>query len=135
MKKLQSILVVDDDFASNYLTRAILEDMDIAENVHTATNGEEALKFIKQQCQDIQQFCPELILLDVNMPVMNGFEFMEQFNNMKGLKNTNTTVVMLTSSNSERDTQKAIEYKVACYLEKPLNEDSLRSVLNYRDFV
>ena len=135
MKKLQHILVVDDDYASNYLTRAILEDMDIAESVHTASNGEEAIKFIKQQCHDIQNFCPELILLDVNMPVMNGFEFMEQFNNLKDLKHANTTVVMLTSSNSERDTQKAIEYKVACYLEKPLSEYSLRSVLSYRDFI
>lgn len=133
MRKLQSVLLVDDDFASNYLTRAIIQDMDITEKIHTTTNGEEALHFMRKNCLDTNTFCPELILLDVNMPVMDGFEFLEEFQKLSDLRHNNTTIVMLTTSSNQRDTEKARKYKVACYLEKPLTEDSIRSVLTYRD--
>jgi CheY-like chemotaxis protein len=133
MKKLHSVLLIDDDFASNYLTRAIIQDMDITEKIHTTTNGEEALHFMKENCLATDASCPELILLDVNMPVMDGFEFLEEFHKMSSLKHDNTTIVMLTTSSNQRDTEKARRYKVACYLEKPLTEDSIRTVLKYRE--
>lgn len=133
MKKLQSVLLIDDDFASNYLTRTIIQDMDITEKIHTTTNGEEALHFMKKNCLDTDTSCPDLILLDVNMPVMDGFEFLEEFHKMTSLKHDNTTIVMLTTSSNQRDTEKARRYKVACYLEKPLTEDSIRTVLKYRE--
>lgn len=133
MKKLQSVLLVDDDLASNYLTRAIIQDMDITEKIHTTSNGEEALLFMRQHCLDTNKYCPELILLDVNMPVMDGFEFLEEFQKLSDLNHNKTTIVMLTTSSNQRDTEKARKYKVACYLEKPLTEDSIRSVLTYRE--
>jgi CheY-like chemotaxis protein len=133
MKKLQSVLLIDDDFASNYLTRAIIQDMDITEKIHTTTNGEEALHFMKENCKATDTSCPDLILLDVNMPVMDGFEFLEEFHKIAALNHDHTTIVMLTTSSNQRDTEKARKYKVACYLEKPLTEDSIRTVLKYRE--
>jgi CheY-like chemotaxis protein len=133
MKKLQSVLLIDDDFASNYLTRAIIQDMDITEEIYTTTNGEEALHFMKENCLSTDTSCPELILLDVNMPIMDGFEFLEELHKMETLKNEHTTIVMLTTSSNQRDTEKARKYKVACYLEKPLTEESIRTVLQYRE--
>lgn len=129
MNRLQNILLVDDDFASNFLTRSVLEEMDAAENIYVTKNGEEALQFIKSHCLESKNNCPELILLDVNMPIMDGFEFLEQFQKIEEINLHDTTVIMLTSSGRQKDIEKAKQYNIHCYLEKPLTETNLKAIL------
>jgi CheY-like chemotaxis protein len=115
---MHSILTVDDDendlFICAYTIRRF--DPDIA--VLKATNGREALTVLKGAT-------PDAIILDINMPVMNGFEFLEHY---KSEFETHAPVVaMLTSSHHAADRERALKYYfVKSYFEKPLTPENLR---------
>lgn len=129
MSKLNKILLVDDDETSNFLTELMLKEMDLAQDVIISLNGEEALDYIKNHCETKDQ-CPELILLDINMPVMDGFEFLEEFEKIKdGYKNKKLNIVMLTSSNYFKDFEKAKKFNVRGYINKPLTEEKIIQIL------
>ena len=121
MKKLQSVLLIDDDFASNYLTRTIIQDMDITETIHTTTNGEEALHFLfatgPYAGRDMQNI-PKVILLDIKMPKVDGIEVLRR------LKATEATklipVVIMTSSKEEQDIVRSYELGVNSFVVKPV---------------
>jgi len=127
MKKLNGILLVDDDPTSCYLTKYIIDEMNVASAVYTAQGGQEALDFIRATAS---QASPpiELILLDINMPDMDGFEFLEVFQTLPQYRRS--SVVMLTTSNNHRDLEKAKAYQVADYLNKPITEEKLSDILS-----
>jgi CheY-like chemotaxis protein len=132
MKKFHCILLVDDDFTSNFLSRMVIEGTQVADHIHTAQNGQEALQFVLEHCFNLQNTekndCPDLILLDINMPVMDGFGFLEEFSKLQRVRNRNISVVMLTSSANRKDMQRAEEYNVTGYLDKPLTEEKIKAV-------
>jgi CheY-like chemotaxis protein len=132
MKQLNKILLVDDDATSNFLTRMLIEDMELANRIYTAQNGAEALELIKGQCISSEQvddnYCPELILLDINMPIMDGFEFLEELQKLKDLRHKDTKIVILTSSTNAKDLERAQSYAVYKYLQKPLTEEKLLTI-------
>ncbi|MDO1451100.1 response regulator [Rhodocytophaga aerolata] len=133
MKQLDKILIVDDDQTSTYLVKSLLEDLQVASHIATATNGKEALDYIDAHCkgaakahqQASANFCPELILLDINMPVMNGFEFLEECKQRHCFKDHQVKVVMLSSSAAQIDIQQAKVYQVSEYIVKPLTEEKI----------
>lgn len=134
MNKFDQILLVDDDYISNLLTRLLIEDLHLARQILVATHGEEALALIREHClpanSNDTSGCPVLILLDINMPVMDGFEFLEAFSQLKAQLPVDVHVIMLTSSLNTKDLARASQYKIAGYLEKPLTEEKLQSVLS-----
>ena len=75
MDKYKKILLVDDDETSNFLNELLIKGMDIVEEVSIASNGQEALNYLENESGSF----PQLIFLDLNMPVMDGFEFLEAF--------------------------------------------------------
>jgi CheY-like chemotaxis protein len=131
MRKLNKILLVDDDSTSNFLTQMILEDLQVTDTIVVKKNGQEALDYINETCMQQGQSCPELIFLDINMPIMDGFELLDEMQRLKELKadNSHTTVVLLTTSNNPKDIEKAKTYNITFYIEKPLTEDSIRQLL------
>jgi CheY-like chemotaxis protein len=132
MQKIKNVLLVDDDFASNYLTEVIIKDINFAGQVYSVRDGKAALDFMKQHCLPLQQensACPDLILLDINMPVMDGFEFLEEYEKMPIDKKESIYIILLTTSTNIRDVEKAKKYKVTAYLEKPLSEEKLKLAL------
>lgn len=131
MKKIKNLLVVDDDLVSSYLISSTLEDMAVADKVATVYNGKEALDFLEQNCSNNkgEEFCPAFILLDLNMPVMDGFEFLEAFQQKYTACFGKITVCILSSSSALKDQQKALQYPVAGYITKPLTEESLKPIL------
>lgn len=133
MKKFKRILLVDDDNTSNMLTSMIIADMEISEGVDVATNGEEALSHLINHCSIKENNengqCPELILLDINMPIMDGFEFLEAYSKRGDICN-NIPVVMLSSSNNTKDHERASSFNVKGYIVKPLDEEKLQQLLN-----
>lgn len=133
MKKINTILLVDDDQTSNFLTKNIIQHLKITDNIETSENGEEALAFIREKCLDVNgnmnERCPELILLDINMPVMDGFEFLENFQKLPNSLDKSIQVVLLTSSSHREDIAKSKQYNVSAYIDKPLTEDKLRRIV------
>jgi CheY-like chemotaxis protein len=116
MRKLNKILLVDDDEACNFLHQDLLETLQAATEVITCTSAKEAWEWL-------QQTKPDLLLLDINMPVMTGLEFLEQ---LYPVEARSCPVVLLSSSGHTRDVMKAADLKVDYYLLKPLTPESLQ---------
>lgn len=129
MSKLASVLLVDDDSTTNFLNKMLFKRLGVVEQLLVAENGVEALATLSQVCTAAGGSCPELILLDVNMPVMNGLEFLAAYQQLPLAQRQATIVVLLTTSVNPRDLDHAGELPIAGMLTKPLTEAMLRGVL------
>lgn len=133
VQKLKHILLVDDDPISIFLTSSYLRDLRIGERIEVASNGLEALQFLQSNCLNQGSpgdNCPDLVLLDLNMPLMNGFEFLEQCRKLGYFDRWKTKIIILTSSKASRDLDKVRQYPVHGYLLKPITENELMEVLD-----
>jgi CheY-like chemotaxis protein len=129
LPKLRCTLLVDDDSTTNYLNRKLLERMEVAEQVMVAQNGQEALQVLVEQCTDASPSCPALILLDINMPRMNGFEFLSAYEQLPLPQRGAIVIVMLTTSLHTQDLERLQQFPVAGFLSKPLSKDKVEQVL------
>jgi CheY-like chemotaxis protein len=128
MNSIEGVLLIDDDNINNFLNARLIRKIGITENVQIALNGAEALKYLQNE-KEADRPCPPLILLDINMPVMNGFEFLDHFID-QNLCSGNTIVIMLTTSTNEKDIDAIKHYKmVAGYINKPLTEEKIKETL------
>lgn len=126
-KKLDCILLVDDDSDDNYFHEIVIKKMNITNSIQVAQNGLEALEFLKKENQVI----PELIFLDINMPKMNGWEFLEEYKHLDIKQKAKITIMMLSTSANPNDIRKAQEMEdVTGYKTKPLTVDMLNDILN-----
>ena len=121
------LLLIDDDEITNFAVDAILSRAESIESYEIKDNGWDALAFL-QECQD-DQF-PNLIFVDLNMPEMDGFEFIERYQNLFWQGHQLTKINVLSSSVSEKDRQRALSYScVSEYTYKPLTEQTLTSII------
>ena len=125
MQQIQSVLLIDDDPASNYIAQLLLRKSGAVKEITVAANGQEALEYIEQRCNG--KGYPDLILLDINMPKMDGFEFMEHFQQLPCA--ASIRVVVLSSSVSTRDQQTATEYHIKDFINKPLTKEKLAQLI------
>lgn len=132
--KLNTILLVDDDEISNYITESLIEEMNIAHEHAIATDGRQALNFI-QDHPIIKENKPGhiLVLLDLNMPVMDGFEFMEEYQQQNWTDKV--SIVMLTSSSNPKDMSKAKSYNFTGYLQKPFSQENLHNLISSQKLI
>ncbi|PQJ75630.1 response regulator [Polaribacter gangjinensis] len=129
MKKLDTILLIDDDPATNFLHKYVLQKESCAENIVSFQSAEEALEYIKDTIKNGFHF-PELIFLDINMPRMNGWEFIEEYNKISKQNKISKIVVMLTTSLDTKDREKAESIKeINEFLSKPLTPEKIHQVL------
>jgi CheY-like chemotaxis protein len=118
---INKILLVDDDATANYLSKELLESLHAANEIETAENCLRALELIKQSD------CADVIFLDIKMPGIDGFDFLERLKKLSIEKKIK--VVMLTSSVRPEDKLRAFSYKaVIDYLEKPLTPDKVQMI-------
>jgi CheY-like chemotaxis protein len=122
------ILLVDDDETTNFIHRCLLEDLGVTGRILVTYNGREALETIQQE-KVKDNYCPMLILLDLNMPVMNGFEFLEAYQQSEEAIKRAVAVVVLTTSLNPKDIDKVKDKGVAEFLNKPLAQNKLKEVL------
>ncbi|HTM92293.1 MAG TPA: response regulator [Flavisolibacter sp.] len=129
--KLNCILLVDDDEPTNFLNQIVIEELNITEQIRVAQNGQEALAYLKQTGSGDEDFpLPDLILLDINMPAMNGWEFLERYSHLPAHQKANVVIVMLTTSLNPDDRAKAHEIsEVTGFETKPLTVDKLQALL------
>ena len=127
------VLLVEDSPGDVRLTREAFREAGTAINLHVVTDGVEAMTFLRQQDAHAASPRPDIILLDLNLPRMDGREVLSQIKEDDGLKSIPT--VILTTSDAEADIVRSYELHANCYLNKPvqLNEfDAL--VKSIRDF-
>jgi response regulator of citrate/malate metabolism len=125
MDKIDSILLVDDDNITNFINARLLNKLNIANRVQISINGQEALNYINE----IENKCPDLILLDINMPVMNGFEFLQSYCERHYCSNL-PVIIILTTSSDHKDIEQLEKYPVVCgFMNKPLTEEKISSIL------
>jgi CheY-like chemotaxis protein len=133
MIDINTVLLVDDDDICNFVTKEIVDDMGIAREVCTALNGQQALDLINEKAVNAELngfFKPLLIFLDINMPVMDGFEFLDEFERLDASLRENIYIVMLTSSTDDEDIRVAKMHTISGYIPKPLTEEKLKEVVD-----
>lgn len=130
MPILTSVLLVDDDSTTNFLNKLLLTRMGVAEQVLVAENGEQALRTLDQTCgEPADPTCPRLILLDMNMPVLNGLAFLEAYVQMPLAQQAAIVIVMLTTSLHPVDLARAQQLPIAGFLNKPLTKEKVTAIL------
>jgi CheY-like chemotaxis protein len=133
-KKLNCVLLVDDSEADNFLHKKVLEKAGIAEHIGIAMDGQEALDMISGKGRDGKpcDTCPkpDLVFLDINMPVMDGWEFLEEYRKMDASLKGRVVIMMLSTSINPVDKSKAENVLGSdCFLYKPLTADMLDQVI------
>jgi CheY-like chemotaxis protein len=129
MNKLSTVLLVDDDETSNFLHQRLLHRLNIADQVLVALNGEQALEMLAQRGTLFSPVRPALVLLDLNMPVMGGIEFLDAFQAMPLLQQQAVVIVVLTTSMNPRDLSHVNSLPIAGLISKPLTKEKLSALL------
>ena len=129
MKRLNKVLIIDDDEVNNLFCKIVIEHLDITENVDYCMSGPEALDYLSS-CISSEETVPDLIFLDINMPMMSGFEFLNAYHDMGFHRSLPTKISMLSSSDVESDIKTSLKYEsVIDYVTKPLTEEALQRLL------
>ena len=129
MKNISSMYVVDDDRIYHFLLKNLFKQNGITINATFFNNGQEAIEAIKAT-RNAGEEMPDLILLDVNMPIMNGWQFLEEYDKIKVALPKLSTIYMISSSNDEVDINKAKGYGdiVVDYFLKPICKEDLDKI-------
>jgi len=128
-QKLNCILLIDDDKPTNFINEVVIKQLDCAEKIVVVQNGSEALDYLKSK-DDGEHPQPDLIFLDINMPAMNGWEFLEKYTELDKKQHGKVVVIMLTTSLNQDDEKKAsgIAY-INGFKSKPLTPEIMQEVL------
>lgn len=123
------ILMVDDDQINNFINLKLFRKLNIAHELKTALNGDEALRHINEYCVSGKGCCPWLIFLDINMPVMNGFEFIEAYQKLSFENKEKIRIIILTTSSNPKDMAKIKELGINEFMNKPLTEEKVKALI------
>ena len=132
MEKLSKVLIIEDDPTTSYLHKRLLQGFEVAHQIEIANDGEEAIQLIKQYIDsENEDKIPQLIFVDLDMPFMDGFQFLEAFKKLNFRKERNAPVVLavLTSSISRQDMRRARDSSVNAYIIKPLTKEKIMELM------
>ena len=133
MRKLDCILLVDDNVNDNFYHIATIRDAQAAHQIKTATDGEKALAYMEKghETPDVYPF-PDLIFLDIKMPGVDGFEFLERLNEKVVTDSVKPVIIIMTNSLNANDEKMAnAKYigQIAAFINKPLTVKLLESIV------
>lgn len=118
----REILIVEDNPADVRLMREALRELQPPITIHVASDGEEALRFLRRQGEHACASVPSLIFLDFNLPKSDARELLRQLKEDRQLRVI--AVAVLTTSDAEKDIREAYELHANCYLRKPIDLDN-----------
>jgi CheY-like chemotaxis protein len=123
--QLNCILLIDDDEPTNFLNKMTLEQSGCTSQIHIAQSGQEALDYLREAFPR-----PDLIFLDINMPAMDGWEFLEKYRNLPPARKADIVLIMLTTSlNPDDELRTRAIPEVSGFENKPLNREQLDILL------
>lgn len=134
MEKIGKILLVDDDEVTCYINRNLLESMEIAHQVESVHNGMQALQFIKGKYIGTAHpdYITDLLFLDLDMPVMDGVNFLEELKKLNNIDRSKLKIIVLTSSENKKDAEEVNLYHeiVYSYITKPLLKEKIKELIS-----
>lgn len=130
-KTYENILLIDDDRFTNFYNTKVLSNHKSFGTINSVTSGKAALIYLKNTIENANTQKPDIIFLDINMPAMNGWEFLSEYIKLdKSLTNT-INLIILTSSSYNDDYEKAKKIGlVNTILQKPLSKTALDNLIN-----
>lgn len=131
--KYSTVMLIDDNEMDNFINQKIIEANSFASEIYTNTNGLSALEFLNNLAvkkDTLNEMLPDVIFVDLNMPLINGFQFIEKFYEMPDEFTSRSKIVILTSSlnDGDREIARRLNPEIV-FLNKPLTEDALSSLI------
>jgi CheY-like chemotaxis protein len=127
--KYYAVMLIDDNEIDNLINQKMIEAANISEHIYTHTGARSAIEFLRNLEKlenESKKVLPEVIFLDIDMPLMDGFQFLDEFDKLSEATKNNCKVVMLTSSINPQDVNKSKKYSyVKKYINKPLSQENL----------
>ncbi len=126
--KYNKILIIDDNYIDNYITSAIIKKNNLANNLLEFDNGFKAIEYLEKN-KDNDEELPDLILLDIYMPLMDGFEFLNFFEKIDSTITKKCKICIVSSSIDDNDIIKAkLDKNIYTFISKPLTAELLSSL-------
>jgi CheY-like chemotaxis protein len=127
--KLKCIMLVDDNHDDNFFHEREIKKNNLATIVIEKNTGLEALEYLKSK-KDIANMQPDLIFLDINMPGMNGWEFLKEYNRLDKKLQSHVIIIMLTTSDNPDDEERSKTWNfVSGYITKPLTKEIMEDII------
>ena len=128
MKQYDKVMIVDDDEINNFICSKLIKEAALSNQVVSFTQAQKALEYLKAQL-DMGHDLPGVIFLDISMPLMDGWDFLKEYQQLNEQKTKNTRLFMLSSSVHEEDIRKAESFKqVEKYLTKPMTFNTILQI-------
>ncbi|WP_298976581.1 response regulator [uncultured Roseobacter sp.] len=137
LASLGTVLLVDDDKVTNLMHQRILDRSGLVDSIDVATDGLAALEYLEARVNDNKPM-PELILLDINMPRLNGFEFLERYAKLPvPFRSSSTLIIMLSTSVLREDMERAHrDPHVYRFITKPIDKSDVQTIIHeYHELV
>ncbi|WP_353131866.1 response regulator [Pseudopedobacter sp.] len=126
--KYKSVLLIDDNHIDNVINEKVISKAFFAEKVYIQQSCEDGIKLLKELSSNPEQL-PEVIFVDIKMPVKTGFDFLVEFQQLPFLSKEDVKIIMLSSSLDPTDHKKITEFNnVSDFYGKPLTEETLKEI-------
>ncbi|MGB0432105.1 MAG: response regulator [Bacteroidia bacterium] len=134
MKQVKNACIIDDDEIFRFIMKKHIKNQNLAENILCFENGQDAIEYMKTNRLENDSL-PDVIFLDINMPVMDGWDFVDEYNELKKNIVKDATVFMISSSVDDRDISRAHDSDVITeYVAKPVDKERISDLMS-KNFV